>query len=255
MFFFLSKVIGVLLLPMPLLILFGLLWVVKIGRGFHQKLLLVFPFLLLYTISSFWISQWVIQSLEKDFPGIPLQLAPKSDFIVVLGGSLNTVMRDPNRIELNESADRLIDAFRLYRIGKAPKILFTGGSGILTFQETKEADYAKQLFLDLGVRPEDLVLESESRNTFENAIYTKQIIGEDKSILLVTSALHMKRSLAIFEKAGFREVNPFPTDYRTYRDDLGFWDKCLPSPGHLQQASHGVREWIGIWAYRFQGYL
>jgi len=178
---------------------------------------------------------------------------PKSDVIVVLGGMIQTISVNPGRPELTESADRLVDAVRLYKLGKAKKILFTGGSGLLFESRYKEADLAKGLLLDLGVKEEDLWIESNSRNTWENAKESKIILEEKqtKSILLVTSAFHMKRSLGCFSKMNL-QIFAYPTDYRGLSKESSAFDLWVPSPGFLELSTLALKEWVGIFVYSWK---
>lgn len=212
------------------------------------------PIALLCFFSSFPVSQKLIFDLENEYPPTLVESLPKVDAIVVLGGMINPIPHY-EKVELLSSADRLTDAVILWKNQKADFIIFTGGSGILFQEDAIEAEYAQKFLISLNVPKEKIILESKSRNTFENAFYVSKILEEKKwkKILLITSAFHMKRALGCFQKFGI-EVIPYPTDYRALRKVLN-WDTFLPSVGALETSTIAIKEWLGIIAYYWSGYL
>lgn len=254
-FFIFSKILTVILFPLPLCILLALFIILFKIKGSRNKFLAFIPIGLLWLAASFPVCQTLISSLEKEFPPTLVKETPRADAIVVLGGMINTLTPFPDRVETLGSGERLTDSILLHKAGKAEYVLFTGGSGLLFEQEIKESGFAKKFLIDFGVPENKILLESESRNTFENAIYTKKILEEKKieRIILVTSAFHMKRSLAIFQKLGI-EAFPFPTDYRSLRMELN-WETLIPSTGALETTTIAIKEWIGIYMYKWKGYI
>ncbi|WP_246843725.1 YdcF family protein [Leptospira biflexa] len=254
-FFILSKVLTIFLYPLPVffLLCFYLLFRIKSGK---TKFLFFIICLFLYLASSSFIANRLVTELEKEYPPISLQATPKVDVAIVLGGMIQTISSVKARPELTDSADRITDAIRLYKAGKVKKILFTGGSGLLLSDTYREADLAKSLFIDLGVKEEDIILENNSRNTYENAVETKKILMEKnfQSFLLITSAFHMKRSLGCFQKQNLN-VFPFPTDYRSFNTDSGAFELYLPSAGYLDLTTISIKEWVGYFVYRTKSYL
>jgi uncharacterized SAM-binding protein YcdF (DUF218 family) len=132
------------------------------------------------------------------------------------------------------------------------KLVYTGGSGSLTRQKLKEADYVVDLYEVLGIPQERLILERESRNTWENAKFTMEMISPkaDENWILVTSAFHMPRAVGAFRRVGW-EMIPYPVDYKV-QQKISF-----PSPldfgsglGGMSNAGH---EWIGLIAYWLTG--
>ncbi len=254
LFFLFSKILTILLFPLPLVIIFSFLWIL-FGKGKYYKLFSILPIVVLWILSSFPVSQWLVRSLEKEYVPVPMEGLDSSDVIVVLGGAVNILGIHRDRVELGSSAERMTDSILLYRQKKAPKILFTGGSGILFQQDFSEAYFANKFFKDFEIPTEDLILENKSKNTFENALYTKEILdilGKNR-IILVTSAFHMKRSLGVFSKMGF-DVQPFPTDYKSMLDDVN-WDTIIPSTMALDASTIAIKEWIGILVYKIKGYI
>lgn len=254
MFFFFSKVLSVLFFPLPLTILIGFI-VSFFIKGFRNKFLLILPILWLWFFSSFPVSQFLLRSLENKYPPVPYENVPKSDVVVVLGGMINPLSSHPEKPELLSSADRLTDSVILWRQKKVDRILFTGGSGILFQQDVQEAKHAKKILSLLGVPESQIFLESESRNTYENALYTSKILQENgwEKVILVTSAFHMERSKGVFEKQGIK-VFAFPTDYHTIKNEIN-WDSVVPSSRNLENSTTALKEWIGLLAYKMKGYL
>ena len=141
LFFLFSKILTIVLFPLPLIIAFSFLWII-FGKGKYYKFFLILPIFVLWILSSFPVSQWLVRSLEKDYNPVPLEKVISSDIIVVLGGAINILGIHRDRVELGSSAERMTDTILLYRQKKAPKILFTGGSGILFQQDYTEAFFA-----------------------------------------------------------------------------------------------------------------
>jgi uncharacterized SAM-binding protein YcdF (DUF218 family) len=133
------------------------------------------------------------------------------------------------------------------------RIVFTGGTANLVSTEAREADYSAPIFESLGIPKERLILERDSRNTWENAIFTKQLVNPKpgERWLLVTSAFHMPRSMGIFRKAGF-DVEAYPVDWRMGgRDELFAFTRN--GADGLGRTDVAVREWIGLLTYRLMG--
>lgn len=182
-----------------------------------------------------------------------LAVTGRYDAILVLGGSIDTLTSKGEHIMLNDSAERLTAAVALYKAGIAPRVLFTGGGGYVD-KTMKEAPFAGKLLETLGVPKEAILLESESRNTFENAVYSKKKMeeAEIKRVVLVTSSWHMKRAAAIFKKAGV-DFTPYAVD--ELADYNGIPGDYLPDAEALHKSTRIVRERIGFLAYRILGRL
>lgn len=255
MFFFLSKTIGIMLLPTNLLMgvgLFGVLLLATRLASLGRKL--VVASVLLLAICGFSpLGNWVLYSLESRFP--PWDEAKGApDGIVALGGSIEPDLSAAHGgVVVNGTADRVIAAAALARRYPNARLIFAGGSGNLTSDEAREADYAAALFESLGIPKERLTVERESRNTHENAVFSKAIAlpKSGERWLLVTSAYHMPRSVGLFRKAGFT-VEPYPVDWRVGgRADL-LKSRIVFGEG-LAGFDTGVHEWIGLVAYWITG--
>jgi len=195
----------------------------------------------------------LLYPLESRFPKWdPSRGAP--DGIIVLGGSVDTDLSAAHQMPVvSHAADRLLAPADLARRYPNARIVFTGGSAKLVSTEAREADYSAPILESLGISKDRLILERDSRNTWENAIFTKQLVSPKpgERWLLVTSAYHMPRSMGIFRKAGF-DVEAYPVDWRMAgRKDL-FTFTRVGADG-LARTDVAVREWIGLLTYRMLG--
>ena len=173
--------------------------------------------------------------------------------VIVLGGSFNSGLdsKERNEVSLNSSAERLTKALEIYK--KNPKLLivFSGFSGELKPQGWSDSDMAKKFFLDQGVKPDNLTFENQSRNTFENIKYSKDIISNLRGTWgLITSASHMPRSYFTFKKQGI-VLEPISVDYSTGISKM-FWIDFNISVG-LGNWSTIIHEVVGICYYKITG--
>ncbi len=232
-----------------LLITWILLW-----RGAYRpaKLLLGFVIIVLMVVALFPIGEWLLYPLETRFPVNPA-LPEKIDGIIVLSGSEDAILSSLwNQVELGDGAERDIAFLELARRYPSAKLVFTGGSGSLMHQEYKAADVAHRLFDKLGLDLSRVTFERNSRNTFENAVLSKELVRPNpgQKWILITSAWHMPRSVGIFCKAGW-PVIPYPVDHWTMPGKLLRIEVELS--GHLRGLAAGVKEWVGLIAYYFSG--
>lgn len=194
----------------------------------------------------------VIRPLEDRFPQQDAAKGPVAG-IVVLGGAVGLARGD---VVLNSSAARMTKAVELARLHPEAKLVFTGGAANVISEVTEtEADGARLLFEGLGLDPKRLVLEDKSRNTRENAVFTRRLVEPKpgERWLLVTSAWHMPRSMGVFRKAGF-PVEAFPVDFWTKGKPDDFVRLYGRAPYALEIADNGFKEWVGLVAYRLAGY-
>ena len=195
------------------------------------------------------IPELLLAPLENRFP-LPQTLPPDLAGIIVLGGAIDPVETAARGIpSLNGSAERITTFVKIARLYPSAKKVFSGGIGTLRRSKRTEAEVAKQLFSDLGLDPTDIIFESKSRNTYENALYSQQVAHPEshEKWLLITSAVHMPRAVGIFRRLNWPVV-PYPVAYKSDSEYQagGFGD----SLGKLDGA---VREWCGLVAYRILG--
>ncbi|MGY4289546.1 uncharacterized SAM-binding protein YcdF (DUF218 family) [Bradyrhizobium sp. LM2.7] len=253
--FVLSKTFGAALLPINLLVELGMLSLVLMATRFAAvgRKLAAATLILLALAAFSPLGNLLLYPLESRFPpwdsshGAP-------DGIIVLGGSVDTDLSAAHHTPVvSHAADRLFAPAELARRYPNARIIFTGGTANLVSTDAREADYSAPILENLGVPKERLILERNSRNTYENAIFTKQLMTPrpGERWILVTSAFHMPRSMGIFRKAGFK-VEAYPVDWRMGgRDDL-FSFTNIGADG-LGRTDVAVREWIGLLAYRLMG--
>ncbi|HMN38615.1 MAG TPA: YdcF family protein [Hyphomicrobium sp.] len=173
--------------------------------------------------------------------------------IIMLGGFEDPwVSSGRGSLNVNEAAERLTESVRLAKRWPDAKVVFTGGWGGLL--EGVGADGAVGAYLrDMGVMPERLILEGRSRNTFENAVFTRDLVAPQPGTvwLLVTSASHMPRAVGAFRQVGF-DVLPFPVDFRT-RDRGDMLRFFTSVPDGLKRCDLAVHEWLGLLMYWLTG--
>ena len=182
------------------------------------------------------------------------------DVAIVLGGFTDVAKEPFDRVHTNASVDRLLQVVQLYRLGKVKKIMISGGNGNLFKKdgETIEALAAFRLLQDFKVDSTDIILESNSRNTHENAINSKRVldslgIGTEK-VLLSTSAFHMRRARGCFKKVG---MNPlcYPTDIKTHQEmPFQFINFIMPDVSSVERWRLLFHEILGYLMYKVQGY-
>ncbi|GGE46605.1 membrane protein [Agaricicola taiwanensis] len=257
MFFALSKVLGFFALPSNLMISIGLVGALALFAGWVRLggALLVISVLTLAVLGLSPLGNILLLVLEDRFPKPAENDNRPVAGIVVLGGSFDTIVAGARgEVALNESAERLTVIAELAKRYPEARIVFSGGQGTLFYSGATEAQVAARMFESFGIAPERITLEDRSRNTRENAVFSRDLVnpGAGERWLLVTSAYHMPRSVGCFRAAGF-PVDAFPVDYRT----RGYEDMTRPfrSVGEgLRRVDIAVREWVGLFVYRITGY-
>lgn len=261
MFIFLTKFLPLLVYPLGLIFFLILVALITARWPRWQRLLLIVAIFVLWLGSNRWTALSLARSLEWRY--LPLDPLPEAQAIVILGGGTDPVEYPRTTVEANGAIDRVIYGSHLYDQGLSDHILVTGGRIDWMGSGSTPADEMASLLRQLGVPEEAIWLERQSRNTYENALYSRQLLGgEDITrILLVTSALHMPRSVKLFESQGF-EVIPAPTDFSVTFED---WDRLtnaslqvhilnlFPSADNLSSVSSALKEYLGILFYQLQG--
>jgi uncharacterized SAM-binding protein YcdF (DUF218 family) len=255
MFFILSKVLGFFALPSNLLISIGLVGLVLLLTRLRRlaSWLVVTSLVLLALFGLSPLGNALMLPLEERFPPWDASRGPP-DGVIVLGGVIaEDVSAARGAVALNESAERVTVAAELARRYPNLRIIFSGGTNALMFDKDAEAGFAVRQLEDLGVARERITAEEQSRNTVENAVFSRLIANPQpgERWLLLTSAFHMPRAVAVFRAVGF-PVEPYPVDWRT----TGPLDLLRPYPSvseGLRRTDVAVREWIGLLLYRLTG--
>jgi len=255
MFFVLSKTLGLLSVPSNILILLGLVGAVLLLTRFARagRRLVVVSILLIAICGFLPVGKALMLVLEDRFPKWDaLRGAP--DGIIILGGALNADLTEARgQIALGEDAERFTEVAALARRYPSARIFFSGGTGSIDLTALPEARYVVPLLESFGIPASRIALEGRSRNTQENARFTLEMVKPKagERWLLVTSALHMPRSVGCFRNVGF-EVDAHPVGWRTSgRADLLLLNGRI-SDG-LVHTDAAVREWVGLLVYWLTG--
>jgi uncharacterized SAM-binding protein YcdF (DUF218 family) len=216
----------------------------------------------LLALSLFWLGLWSLpvvsdalrRSLEGQFAHQPVADLPIADAVVVLGGGITPAPPDWPYPDLGRGADRVWHAARIYRAGKAPRVIISGGGLPWLGERTTEAVAMQQFLTDLGVPAEAVWVEEQSRSTYENARYTAQLLRQHElqQVLLVTSALHLPRALATFRAAGI-DALPAPADFEVMPEPPHPL-RWLPDAQALADSDRALKEYLGLWVYRWRGW-
>ncbi len=264
MFVFLSKLIPLFVYPVGLV---ALLLVAALLFGKHQKLsrgLVLSAFLILFLAGNRYVSNTLARSLEWRYS--PPVNAPAPDVIIVLGGGTEPQLPPRATVELNAAGDRLLYASSLYAEYPGVKVLLSGGDiDFLDQSSSTPAEDMAEIMGKLGVPESTMILQGQSQNTYEDALYSCAMIKEQgfSSAWLVTSAFHMPRSVMVFEKQGC-VVTPAPTDFTvTHTSWQKLWSpsfeefviNLVPSYTNISLITKVMKEYIGMLTYSLQGWL
>jgi uncharacterized SAM-binding protein YcdF (DUF218 family) len=262
MFLFLSKLLPIFIYPVglsSLLMVIALVTLWKRPRIAATSLLL--SLVILLGFSNAYVSKWLGRSLEWQY--LPPDPVPTADAIVVLGGAMRSPVPPRPWLDVMDSGDRPLYAAKLYLDGKAPTIIMSGGRIDWKDGGSAESSDMAALAEQMGVPANAILEDTTSLNTHENAVNVKNILEREQMqrILLVTSAVHMPRSVKIFEKLGI-EALAAPTDYRIAfpppaKDQS--WQAVLldmlPDTSRLDYSTRVIKEYIGLVVYRLRGWL
>ena len=252
-FFVISKLVGLVIMGETWLILGLILAVVARWRGWYRlangATLAVLASLITLTMVP--VGDWLLEPLESQYPVNP-PLSEPPDGIIILGGAVETdKWKATGQVHLNDQAERVTEGTVLaLRYPKAKVVLSGGGAtlGPIGGDVPSEAEVMAALLTELGVDPARLILEGQSRNTAGNAELSLELVKPKpgEHWLLVTSASHMPRAMAAFERAGWTGVTAWPVDFSTPPGGRGrTWDLAL----NLYYVNRAVKEYVGIVAY------
>ena len=250
MFFILSKVLYFLIVPFVwVMILLLLSWILKNPR--IKKRLRIAALVISIVFTNPFLHRALVMAWQPKPVNLP---AGKSYSAGILLGGLSGYDKNNNGY-FGNNADRFIATANLYHRGIIQKIIVSGGTGSLGQDEPAEAFFLKAQLIENGIRDADILIESRSRNTYENGIYSKKILDSlhlAPPFILVTSALHMPRSLSVFARAGVNVIG-YPCDYKVVETEVSFFDFLIPNLNVMNEWSFFIKEIIGYWVYRFTG--
>jgi uncharacterized SAM-binding protein YcdF (DUF218 family) len=264
MFVYLSKLLPLLVYPLGLACLLIILALAsKYRRGF-QKAVLILALILLWLSSNRWVSYALARSLE--WKHLPPEGTPQAEVMVVLGGGTESGDAPRPMTEVNSAGDRVLYAAKLYKEGAAPNILLSGGNlDFSTARGMTPAEEMQDLLSLTGIPQEAIWLQPNSQNTYEDALYSARMLRERgiEEIILVTSAMHMPRSKALFEEQGIIVI-PAPVDFTVTEQN---WESAfnptwkealiylLPNDSSLGLTTNVLKEYIGTFVYGLRDWL
>ncbi|WP_373480162.1 YdcF family protein [Geminocystis sp.] len=264
-FLFLSKLLPLFLYPLGLvfllLIISLILWW-KYPRWLPIPLII--SCVIIFIGGNYYVSNLLVKSLEWQYISTADDL-PKAEAIVILGGGIKSMIPPRPMIDVAEQGDRVIYGAKLYKMGKSSLIIPTGGRIPWRGGDNlpSEADDMTELLFFFGIPESAIIKESNSFNTYDNAVNTRKILEKLNlnRILLVTSAIHMPRSVKIFEKQNLIVI-PAPTDYLVTQKDFQLednWQSTLlnlfPDSYYLDNTTLAIKEYIGMVVYKLKGWL
>jgi uncharacterized SAM-binding protein YcdF (DUF218 family) len=250
MFFILSKIISLLLSPLIWIILLFLCWLI-----WRRKIFIISATMLLLLFSNPFIFKCVINWWEPSLAALPMD-NDSTKTVVVLGGYA-AYNDEFDRIRFQQSGDRLMQALLVLKKNHLNCMVLSGGSANLLINEKPESLIVKTFLTNIKMTDCQMIIDSVSRNTHENAIETAKLFNASnipKNIYLVTSAWHMKRAMGCFVNEGFL-VTPVHADPMASIEKASFNDYIIPSSGTLTEWEILIKEWIGLTVYKFKGYI
>lgn len=251
MFFILSKVFTFLLIPFNWILILGLIFL-TVKRALFKKRIAISIIIIGIIFSNPFIYRTANFCWQPEPTILPNNF--KTEVAILLGGFSGFDKFDIGH--MGDNADRFIQAANLYHSNQVNYILISSGSGHLLFNEPSEASYVINQLLRNGVRKEAIIVEGQSRNTYENAVYSKRILDSlelKEPFVLVTSAQHMRRSTSIFNKVGYKNIIPFPCDYKVFPTKFNLEDTIIPDIRLLHNWKYLIKEIIGLFVYQITG--
>ena len=251
--FLLKKLIKSFFLPPTFILLLlgtGALFVILGKRKRLGKYLLINGIIFYYLFSIEPFADLLITPLENRYPPLNIAEAMDAKYIVALAGAaINNGRAGSNKSQIFQF-ERFMEAIRLYFLMDEPRIVFSGGSGN-PFLGVRSTEYRMDFLDKLGIKNDKARFEIESRDTYENGLAVKQVVGEQRFIF-VTSADHMPRAIAVFRRLGMKPI-PAPCDYQA----IGVYTPLsfFPSPGSLERSTRAINEYLGIIWYKLRGRL
>ena len=262
MFEFLSKFLPAMIYPIGLICVLLSVGLLLSKQTKILRMILFLTLIILFLGGNRWVALNLARSLEWRY--MPPDPVPHVEALVVLGGGTEAKEYPRQIAEINSAGDRIIYAAYLYRQGKADAILVSGG--LLDWEEhaSTPAEEMRDLLQMMGVPANSIWLETQSRDTRENAAFSAKILNDRRidRILLVTSASHMPRAVKLFEAQGF-EVIPAPVDYRVSQRDIEQLRRLdirslilgsIPSAENLQMTTSVMKEYLGMMIYAIRGW-
>jgi uncharacterized SAM-binding protein YcdF (DUF218 family) len=261
MFLFLSKLLPLFFYPLGLACLLMLVALVTLWKRPRWAAGAIATSLVVILVASnAWVSSSLVRSLE--WQHLPPAELPQAPAIVVLGGAIKPKIPPRPWVDVADRGDRILHGAQLYRQAKAPILILSGGRIDWQGGGDPESSDMAQIATVMGVPSGAILQDPTSLNTYQNAVNVRKILDErkiERRVLLVTSALHMPRSLMIFKRLGINAI-PAPTDFLVTAETeesqtwQSFLINLLPDPENLKSTTDALKEYIGIVVYRIRGW-
>lgn len=256
MFFILSKTLIFLIKPINWVAILILVAVFTKSEK-RRKRSLVAACVLFFVFNNHFLFNQVARWWEEDTITTD-QIEQAYDIGILLGGYSNPyIIPSEDRHNFSTRGNRFMNAFELYQKGKIKKLMLSGGSGSLLQNNPSEAERVYQLLVSWGIPPGDIIRESKSKNTYENALFSKQIIEReypDARLLLITSAWHMPRAKRCFWKVGLQPTL-FSVDFFSERTRWAPESWLFPYRLGFVRWEYLIKEWVGLLMYKLKGYI
>ena len=210
---------------MPIVVFLGLILICNY-KG-YKKLIYLFS-ILFYIISTPIFSNFIMKIVEGEYKYQKLENLEKVDAIVILGGMLKIYEFENNYTVEWEDADRFFKGIELYNSFKSDKIVFTGGKSLFNMTAVSEGSVLKNYALKYGVLEEDIIVTKEVLNTYDESLAVSEVLGENKTVILVTSAFHMKRAKLLFEKQNVKII-PYKVDFKSSINSRLYFIDFIPN--------------------------
>jgi uncharacterized SAM-binding protein YcdF (DUF218 family) len=255
MFFTLSKVLGFFVVPSNVMACLGLAGIALLAIGYIRAgcWTLMVSIVLVTAVAVLPIGDWLALPLESRFPRWDAMRGPPAGVIVLSGGVIRSERSTDREVVLGDAAERILAAVELARRYSNTRVVFTGGNPNLLASGPIEGDFVVRFFESFGVSRDRVIIERKSRDTAENATFTKRLVmpKSDERWLLVTSAMHMPRAIGAFQMAGFT-VDAYPVDYQTgSTEHPSTLFRALLN--NIRKTNRAVHEWIGLLVYWMTG--
>lgn len=243
-------------MPLTILMILIIGGAIFLKRKWGKKVLWTGIILLVFFTNPF-LSNLALLAWEPEFK--PFDEIENHEIGIVLTGVTNLSKTAYDRTFFNKGADRITHALQLYQMGKIKKILITGGQGLNPVNPQSEAELLQRFLIMTGMPEEDIWIEDQSKNTAQNAQFTKDFlekkgINTNQEFILITSAFHMFRSKGCFDKVGLK-TESFPTDYYSHDVKYDIPSLIFPDSNSIQYWTKLFKEWLGIIVYKLVGYM
>lgn len=264
MFVYLSKLLPLFVYPVGLVSLIIVLVLIIEQRSRFPRWLLITGVVILWLAGNRWVSLGLARSLE--WRDLPPESPPTAEVIVLLGGGTEPGDAPRPMAEINSAGDRVLYAAKLYQAGAAPVILASGGNvGFASESTSTPAEDMTELLVLLGVPESAIKVQPDSQNTYEDALFSAEILAESgvDEVILVTSALHMPRSKALFENQGITVI-PAPVDFTVTEQNWSsafdprvgeFVISLMPNASALNLTTNVLKEYLGMLVYSLRGWM